>query len=189
MVEEEGGAAFRWKRLCEQRCHLPISRNTVSEERGLGCPAAASVAPLAILPALLLEREWFSKVPFSLLLQHSSLAFWLDISKEETRKQINLLFFFNTYHHIIIWICKSSLKKTRKSTAAAAAAAAKSLHSCPTLWNPVDSSPPGSAVPGIFQARTLEWVAISFSSAWKWKVRARMAKQREYFLWHCVVKP
>ena len=48
------------------------------------------------------------------------------------------------------------------------AAAAKSLQSCPTLCNPIDGSPPGSAVPGILQARTLEWVAISFSSAWKW---------------------
>ena len=46
-----------------------------------------------------------------------------------------------------------------------AAAAAKSLQSCPTLRNPTDVSPPGSAVPGILQARTLEWVAISFSSA------------------------
>ena len=46
-----------------------------------------------------------------------------------------------------------------------ATAAAKSLQSCPTLWDPVDSSPPGSSVPGILQARTLEWVAISFSSA------------------------
>ena len=45
-------------------------------------------------------------------------------------------------------------------------AAAKSLHSCPTLCNPIDGSPPGSAVPGILQARTLEWVAISFSNAW-----------------------
>ena len=49
-------------------------------------------------------------------------------------------------------------------------AAAKSLQSCPTLCDPIDGSPPGSPVPGILQARTLEWVAISFSSAWKWKV-------------------
>ena len=46
-----------------------------------------------------------------------------------------------------------------------AAAAAKSLQSCPTLCDPIDGSPPGSAVPGILQARTLEWVAISFSKA------------------------
>ena len=46
-----------------------------------------------------------------------------------------------------------------------AAAAAKSLQLCPTLCDPIDGSPPGSPVPGIFQARTLEWVAISFSNA------------------------
>ena len=51
----------------------------------------------------------------------------------------------------------------------AAAAAAKSLQSCPTLCDPRDRSPPGSPVPGILQARTLEWVAISFSNAWRWK--------------------
>ena len=54
-----------------------------------------------------------------------------------------------------------------------AAAAAKSLQSYPTLCNPTDSSPPGSPVPGILQARTLEWVAISFSNAWKWKVKVK----------------
>ena len=55
----------------------------------------------------------------------------------------------------------------------AAAAATKLLQSCPTLCDPIDGSPPGSPVPGIFQARTLEWVAISFSNAWKWKVKAK----------------
>ena len=50
---------------------------------------------------------------------------------------------------------------------------AKSLQSCPTLWNPIDGSPPGSPVPGILQARTLEWVAISFSNAWMWKVKVK----------------
>ena len=54
---------------------------------------------------------------------------------------------------------------------AAVAAAAKSLQSCPTLCDPIDSGPPGSPVLGILQARTLEWVAISFSNAWKWKVK------------------
>ena len=52
-----------------------------------------------------------------------------------------------------------------------AAAAAKSHQFCPTLCNPIDGSPPGSPVPGILQARTLEWVAIAFSNAWKWKVK------------------
>ena len=54
-----------------------------------------------------------------------------------------------------------------------AAAAAKSLQLCPTLCDPTDGSPPGSAVPGILQARALEWVAISFSNAWKWKVKVK----------------
>ena len=54
-----------------------------------------------------------------------------------------------------------------------AAAAAKSLQSCPTLCKPIDGSPPGSAVPGVLQARVLEWVAISFSNAWKWKVKVK----------------
>ena len=53
------------------------------------------------------------------------------------------------------------------------AAAAKSHQSCPTLCDPMDGSPPGSPVPGILQARTLEWVAISFSNAWKWTVKVK----------------
>ena len=56
-------------------------------------------------------------------------------------------------------------QRSKVPGAGAAATAAKSLQSCPTLCDPKDGSPPGSAVPGILQARTLEWVAISFSSA------------------------
>ena len=52
-------------------------------------------------------------------------------------------------------------------------AAAKSLQSCPTLCDPIDGSPPGSPVPGILQARIVKWVAISFSNAWKWKVKVK----------------
>ena len=52
-------------------------------------------------------------------------------------------------------------------------AAAKSLQSCPTLCDPIDGSPPGSSVPRILQTRTLEWLAISFSNAWKWKVKVK----------------
>ena len=53
------------------------------------------------------------------------------------------------------------------------AAAAKSLQLCPTLCDPIDGSPPRSSVPGILQPRKLEWVAISFSNAWKWKVKVK----------------
>ena len=53
------------------------------------------------------------------------------------------------------------------------AAAAKSRQSCLTLCDPIDGNPPGSPVPGILQARTLEWVAISFSNPWEWKVKVK----------------
>ena len=64
--------------------------------------------------------------------------------------------------------------KQRCAMIPSAAATAKSLQSCPTLCDPIDGSPPGSPVPGILQARTLEWVAISFSNAWKWKVKVKL---------------
>ena len=67
---------------------------------------------------------------------------------------------------MIAWICIVLLNL-------ATAAAAKSLQSCLTLCDPIDGSPPGSPVPGILQARTLEWVAISFSNARKWKVKGK----------------
>ena len=63
--------------------------------------------------------------------------------------------------------------KTHKLPLEDAAAAAKSLQSCPTLCDPIDGRPPGSAIPGILQARTLEWVATSFSNAWNWKVKVK----------------
>ena len=61
------------------------------------------------------------------------------------------------------------------------AAAAKSLQLCPTLCEPTDGSLPGSAVPGILQARTLEWVAISFSNALKWKVKVKSLSRVRLF--------
>ena len=60
---------------------------------------------------------------------------------------------------------------------AAATAAVKLLQSCLTLCDPIDGSPPGSPVPAILQARTLEWVAISFSNAWKWKVKVKSLRK------------
>ena len=73
--------------------------------------------------------------------------------------------------YIATWVLQSGSKLY--SYFVVAAAAAKSLQSCPTLCDPVDGSPPGSPVPGILQARTLELVAISFSNAWKWKVKGK----------------
>ena len=70
---------------------------------------------------------------------------------------------FNFFRYIIFRLQTPNIKENLT----AAAAAAKSLQSCLTLCNPIDGSPPGSPVPGILQARTLEWVAISFSNAGK----------------------
>ena len=67
----------------------------------------------------------------------------------------------------------SQQKRNANYVTGYAAAAAKSIQSCLTLCDPIDSSPPGSPVPGILQARTLEWVAISFSNAWKWKNKVK----------------
>ena len=73
--------------------------------------------------------------------------------------------------------CRKYLGLGRKQTFSGlleyAAAAAKLRQSCPALCDPIDGSPPGSVIPGILQARTLEWVAISSSNAWKWKVKVK----------------
>ena len=61
-------------------------------------------------------------------------------------------------------------------------AVAKSLQSCPTLCNPIDVSPPGSSVSGILQARTLEWVAISFSNTWQWKVQVKSPGHSQFLV-------
>ena len=86
----------------------------------------------------------------------------------ENAFQVVFLTFFWSLMSMASWIHTGIHTRT-----VCTAAAAKSLQSCPTLCNPIDGSPPGSPVPGILQARTLEWAAISFSSAWKWKVKVK----------------
>ena len=86
------------------------------------------------------------------------------------------LYFLGLQNHRRWWLQPWNLKMLapwKKSYDQPAAAAAKLLQSCPTLCDPIDGSPPGSPVPGILQARILEWVAISFSNAWKWEVKVK----------------
>ena len=78
-------------------------------------------------------------------------------------------FFKRKKEHCMYVFCLFELLKSYFSIAVAAAAKLPQL--CLTLCNPIDGNPPGSTVPGILQARTLEWVAISFSNVWKWKVK------------------
>jgi len=79
----------------------------------------------------------------------------------------------NRYFTKKTYRCQINHVEKGRSTLWFLAAAAKSLQSCPTLCDPIDGSPQGSPVRGILQARTLKWVAISFSNTWKWKVKAK----------------
>ena len=103
--------------------------------------------------------KWCSKLPklgFNRTCTKNSQRFKLDLEKAE-EPEIK----FPT----VIGLLKKQ-ESSRKTSA-------KSLQLCPTLCNPMDGSPPGFPIPGILQARTLEWVAISFSNAWKWKVKVK----------------
>ena len=86
--------------------------------------------------------------------------------------------FYSTNNNVERWYFLVHNWKIRMSSNLSVLAA-KSLQSCPTLCNPIDGSPPGS--PGILQARTLEWVAISFSNAWKWKVKVKSLSCVQFF--------
>ena len=106
--------------------------------------------------------------------------FWAYIQFLIRFKNIFLIFKLNVIlkrivKTFLVWnICSKVFQHyVRIYNLFAAAAAAKSLQLCLTLCNPIDGSPPGSPIPGILQARTLEWVAISFSNAWKWKVKVK----------------
>ena len=78
--------------------------------------------------------------------------------------------------------CWSLIWRILSNTLLACDAAAKSLQLCLTLCDPIEGSPPGSPVPGILQARTLEWVAIAFSNAWKWKVKVKSFSRVWFFV-------
>jgi len=120
---------------------------------------------------------------FKMLNKFSSNDYILNINKMELTLHFNFQVFPTTkmLHDILAWLCPSNSFNFRTPWqyfciirhSVVAAAAATSLQSCPTLCDPMDGSPPGSPVPGILQARTLEWVAISFPNAWKWKVKGK----------------
>ena len=104
---------------------------------------------------------------------------WATFTHTHTNTEFFLSLAFISHNTSVQWnrchMCASPKEdwEKQKSKSSAAAAAAKSLQSCPTLCDPKDDRPPGSPVPGILQARVLEWVAISFSNAGKWKVKVK----------------
>ena len=113
-------------------------------------------------------------LPFPLFLHHPEtflIAFFIWESKVSLNKMRN-----QQWSQKLLWSATAdqSWGQRKQEGTEALAAAAKSLQSCPTLRNPIDGSPPGSLVPGILQARTLEWVAIFFSSAWQWNVKVKL---------------
>ena len=112
------------------------------------------------------------------------LAIWKLFLPQITYIQTNTTIL--NFRHIKVisvtyWPIRHLSKRGLWSNKTAAAAAAKSLQLCPTLGDPIDGSPPGSPVPGILQARTLEWVAISFSNAGKWKVKVKSLSRVRLF--------
>ena len=112
----------------------------------------------------------FKKFTLKALVGTSLLVQWLRLHVSNARSPGSIPGEGTRFYMPQLRVCMSQRRsKIRRATTktAAAAAAAKSLQSCPTLCDPIDSSPPGSAIPGILQARILEWVAISFSNAGK----------------------
>ena len=112
-----------------------------------------------------------SHYPTSLISYHHGTLYWPVSLK-------NMPIFLPTFDLLLCWfLLQRSSSFLLPDICESAAAAAKSLQLCPTLCDSIDGSPPGSPVPGILQARTLEWVAISFSIAWKWKAKVKSLSQ------------
>ena len=120
------------------------------------------------------------------LLISSSNFLILSLGNHVICKQWDLYFFSNLdffylFCVFLLIFCFDDLSIGVSRVLKSPTATAKSLQSCPTLCDPIDSSPPGSPIPGILQARTLEWVAIFFSNAWKWKVKVKSLSRVQLF--------
>ena len=121
----------------------------------------------------------FGTVCCSMTSSNSCFLTCIQISQVLLYYNINTLYYIWRIYNSLLkwWISTTEIIQSSKY----AAAAAKSLQSCPTLCNPIDGGPPGSPVPRILQAKTLEWVAISFSNAWKGKVKVKLLSRVRLF--------
>ena len=124
--------------------------------------ADLAVVPCTVNPSLLLrsipQPFWFLRLSITYLSSPLSLLIIRKTKNERKKRWKSFCIFTFSQASFLPWL----EQEITQLFYSAAAAAAKSLQSCPTLWDPIDSSPPGSPIPGILQARTLEWVAISF---------------------------
>ena len=117
------------------------------------------------MPSLRIGGPWFSHIPTT----RTQLSGHTWRQRDGGKSQVCA--HPNQPHYIDLSDAKCTIRESE--SVSCSAAAAKSLQSCPTLCDPIDGSPPGFPIPGILQARTLKWVAISFSNAWKWKVKVQ----------------
>ena len=125
--------------------------------------AISNCSPL--FPSSILHTFQPGEAPFPVLYLFCLFILSMGFSRQEYWSDLPLI---SPVDHVL-----SELSTMTCPSWVALHAAVKSLQSCPTLCNPIDSSPPGSSVLGILQARTLEWVAMSFSNAWKWRVKVK----------------
>ena len=123
---------------------------------------------------ILRARQWMNYTKINMLGHSILLQRSCNLTCVSKNSSLRLVFYF-PFTAITKGIVRDNLviSSTEGRDHQCSAAAAKSLQSCPTLCDPMDCSLPGFSVHGILQARTLEWVAISFSNAWKWKVKVK----------------
>ena len=133
---------------------------------------------LSELQEMVMDREAWRAAVHGVTKSRTWLSKWTELKIWYREDAVKYNKFVNKYT-VTEWL---------KAVLLYATAAAKSLQSCPTLCDPIDSSPPDSPVPGILQARTLEWVAISFSNAWKWKVKVKSLSSA-HALWPHELQP
>ena len=163
-IQEDYQQIRDFNRVLEEKKNQEIAAIKTGKSKAYKIPELAAKEPVYQWSSYRLEHNRMVKAE-----KEKGIRFQMPTSRSRTPNCKT--FIYKT------WRCSSKECKWivfgKPSNCTDTAAAAKSLQSCLTLCDSIDGSPPGSPVPGILQARTLEWVAISFSNAWKWKVKVK----------------